>query len=130
MMINYQDPDYVHWGNANFYTRSISIIDEGIREIHSAVQANPAYRDQTVFVVVPDCGRDSNRLMPVPFQHHFNSRSAHEIFAVLAGPEKWIPHGKKPQTKPQEQISVAATIGEIMKFPVPHAEPQTLFKHL
>src|SRR5262249_15171352 len=32
MMINYQDPDYVHWGNPQFYTRAISIIDEGVRE--------------------------------------------------------------------------------------------------
>ncbi len=130
MMINYQDPDYVHWGNPNFYTRAISIIDEGIREIHAAVQADPEYRDRTVFVIVPDCGRDSNRLMSVPFQHHFNTKSAREIFAVVAGPEKWVPHGKTPQTKPQEQISVAATIGEIMRFPTPHAEPLSLFKHL
>jgi hypothetical protein len=130
MMINYQDPDYVHWGNPNFYTRAISIIDEGIREIHAAVQADAEYRDRTVFVIVPDCGRDSNRLMPVPFQHHFNTRSAREIFAVLSGPQKWIPHGKTPQMKPQQQISVAATIGEIMGFATPHAEPQSLFKHL
>ncbi len=130
MIINYQDPDYVHWGNPNFYTRAIGIIDEGIREIHAAVQADPEYRDRTVFVVVPDCGRDSNRLMSVPFQHHFNTRSAREIFAVVAGPPQWVPHGKTPRTKPQQQISVAATIGAIMNFPTPHAEPQSLFKHL
>ena len=29
MMVNYQDPDYVHWGNASHYTRAIAIIDEG-----------------------------------------------------------------------------------------------------
>jgi len=40
LMINYPDPDYVHWGNRQFYTRAISIIDEGIREIYSAVQAD------------------------------------------------------------------------------------------
>ena len=38
-----------------------------------------AGRDNTVFLIVPDCGRDSNRAMPVPFQHHMNSRSAHQI---------------------------------------------------
>jgi hypothetical protein len=130
MMINYQDPDYVHWGNAHFYTRAISIIDEGIREIHNAVQADEHYRDRTVFVVVPDCGRDNNQLMSVPFQHHFDSRSAHDIFALIAGPKEWVPHGKEPQRKNQQQISVARTIGEIMKFPTPHAEQQSLFKHL
>ncbi len=130
MMINYQDPDYVHWGNPNFYTRSISIIDEGIREIHSAVQADEAYRDRTVFVVVPDCGRDANPLMSVPFQHHFNTRSAHDVFAVIAGPKEFVPHGKKPQDRTVQQISVTRTIGEIMRFPTPHAEPESLLKVL
>ena len=86
IMINYQDPDYVHWGNPSFYTQAISIIDEGVREIYSAVQADPEYRDRTVFVIIPDCGRDNNRCAAVPYQHHFNTASAHDIFAVVAGP--------------------------------------------
>lgn len=128
MMINYQDPDYVHWGNRHFYTRAVSIIDEGIREIHSAVQADEEYRDNTVFVVVPDCGRDSNRLMAVPFQHHFGSRSAHEIFALVAGPKKWVPHASRRYTRMQHQISVARTVGDIMRFPTPHVSVDSLLK--
>ena len=96
MMINYQDPDYVHWGPRQFYHRAISIIDDGVREIYNAVQADEAYRDNTVFVVVPDCGRDSNRAMPVPYQHHFNTRSAHQIFALIAGPRRFTPHERTP----------------------------------
>ena len=38
-----------------------------------------------VFVIVPDCGRDANPLMGVPFQHHFNTKSAHEIWALVFG---------------------------------------------
>ena len=26
-MVNYQDPDYVHWGNPSHYTRAIAVID-------------------------------------------------------------------------------------------------------
>src|SRR5713226_1949666 len=120
MMINYQDPDYVHWGNPYFYTRAISIIDDGIREIYNAVQADQEYRDNTVFLVVPDCGRDNNRGMAVPFQHHFNSKSAHQIFAVAAGPG--IAHSALGVDKLRQQISVAATVGRIMKFDTPHVE--------
>lgn len=128
MMINYQDPDYVHWGPRQFYTRAIAIIDEGVREIYSATQADEAYRDNTVFVVVPDCGRDSNRAMPVPFQHHFNSKSAHEIFALVAGPRRFVPHEREPvaRARPHQQIQVARTIGEIMDFDTPHANNQSL----
>src|SRR5262249_1694878 len=56
LMINYQDPDYVHWGNPNFYTRTVSIIDDGIRQIYEACQADNGdghghtYRDNTVFI--------------------------------------------------------------------------------
>jgi hypothetical protein len=122
LMINYQDPDYVHWGNRSFYTRAISIIDEGVREIYSAVQADEFYRNNTVFVIVPDCGRDSNRCMPVPFQHHFNSRSSREIFAVASGPG--IVHGgvSVRRSSPHQQISVAGTIGKIMGFPTPRVD--------
>jgi hypothetical protein len=128
MMINYQDPDYVHWGNPTFYTRAIAIIDEGVREIHDAVQADEEYRDNTVFVVVPDCGRDNNRGMAVPFQHHFNSKSAHQIFAVLAGPKRFLPHARQVYTGLQQQISVAATVGEVMGFTTPHADAPSLLK--
>jgi hypothetical protein len=120
MMINYQDPDYVHWGNPYFYTRAISIIDDGIREIFNAVQADEEYRDNTVFLVVPDCGRDNNRCMAVPFQHHFNSKCSHQIFAVAAGPG--IAHSSLVVDKLRQQISVAATVGRIMKFETPHVE--------
>jgi hypothetical protein len=126
LMINYQDPDYVHWGNPTFYTRSIAIIDEGIKNLYHAVQANEAYRDNTVFVIVPDCGRDNNRGMAVPFQHHFNTKSAHQIFAVVAGPSQYVNRASTPVTAPRQQISVAQTVGQLMGFATPHVEADLL----
>ena len=111
MMINYQDPDYVHWGNLSHYTRAISIIDNGLQQLVATVENDPQYRDNTVFVIVPDCGRDDNPLMDIACQHHFNSRSAHEIWALVFGP------GIARNTvvdKPVDQISLAATIGHVM----------------
>ncbi len=131
VMINYNDPDYVHWGPAHFYTRAISIIDEGVRQIYSAVLADPFYRDNTVFVVIPDCGRDSNRAMAVPYQHHFGSKSSHEIFAVVASPtpEKFnLRPNRKPIDRLQQQISVAATVGELMGFRADKADAESLLK--
>src|SRR5262249_28465690 len=119
MIVNYQDPDYVHWGNRTFYTRAIAVIDDGVREIYSAVQADPEYRDNTVFLVVPDCGRDSNRCMPIPYQHHFNSRSSREIFVVAAGPG--IRRDATPVDRKRQQIGVAASVGQIMGFRTPQA---------
>ncbi|MEO0823602.1 MAG: hypothetical protein AAF074_24690 [Pseudomonadota bacterium] len=123
MMINYQDPDYVHWGNASHYTRAIAAIDRDLARLVAATDADPEYAGNTVFMVVPDCGRDANPLMSVPFQHHFNSRSAHEIFALVFGPG--IVRGRVLD-KPVDQSAVAATVGAIMGVETPRTESRAL----
>jgi hypothetical protein len=123
LMVNYQDCDYVHWGNLTHYTRAITIMDDGLKQLVAAVEAEPEYRDNTVFVVVPDCGRDNNPLAEVPCQHHFNSRSAHEIFALLVGPG--VRRGVVVD-KASDQISIAGTIAHLMGFKAEHAESRIL----
>ena len=123
LMVNFNDPDYVHWGNMSHYTRGISIIDQGIKELVNAVDANPFYRDNTIFVVVPDCGRDSNPLVAVPCQHHFNSKSSHEIWALIFGPG--VPRNKVVDRE-VDQVSVAATIGRYMNMPTKFTEGPVL----
>lgn len=123
MMIHYNDPDYVHWGNPSHYTEGIRVIDRGIRRLVEALETLPAYRDRTVLVVVPDCGRDENRLLRVPFQHHFGGRSSHEIFALFLGPG--IARGAVVDRTVQ-QIDVAATVAEILGVPAPGIEGSVL----
>ena len=123
LMVNYQDPDYVHWGNASHYTRGIAIIDQGLRRLYETVNNDPEYHDNTIFVVVPDCGRDANTLMSLPYQHHFNTKSAHEVWALIVGPgiarNVIVDH-------PVQQISIAKTIGQVMGFPTRYAEAPVL----
>ena len=123
MMINYSDPDYVHWGNATHYTRAISVIDEGIRRLVDGAAADPFYAGRTVFVIAPDCGRDDNHYMAVPFQHHFNSKSARQIFALLVGPG--VGRGRVVD-RPVEQIGLTATVGQIMGMVTVHADAPVL----
>jgi len=118
LMVNYQDPDYVHWGNPSHYTRAIAIIDEGLQRLVAAADADPFYRDNTIFVITPDCGRDANPLAEVPFQHHFNSRTAHEVWAVIFGPG--IARGRVD--KPVDQSAIAPTIAAAMGFTPSRAE--------
>lgn len=123
VMVNYQDCDYVHWGYLDHYTRAVAIMDEGLKTLVSAVEADPFYRDDTVFVVVPDCGRDDNPFVDEPCQHHFNSRSAHEIFALVFG--KGIPRGAVVD-KLTDQTCIAPTIGRLMGFKTGFAEGTVL----
>ncbi|MEM6973998.1 MAG: hypothetical protein AAF577_14455 [Pseudomonadota bacterium] len=123
MMVNYQDPDYVHWGNASHYTRAIAAIDRGIERIVDAVTADEEYASNTVFCIVPDCGRDANPLMSLPFQHHFNTRSAHEIFAFFMGPG--IVRGRVLD-KAVDQTAIAPTLAAAMGFSAGRAETGAL----
>jgi hypothetical protein len=123
IMVNYNDPDYVHWGNMTHYTRGIAIIDEGLRQLVTTVEADEQYRNNTVFVIVPDCGRDTNPLAAVPCQHHFGSRSSHEIFSLMFGPG--IARGVVVD-KPADQINIASTIGKVMGFDAEFSEKTVL----
>jgi len=119
MMVNYNDPDYVHWGNMAHYTRGITIIDEGVRSLMDQVEADEEYRDNTIFALVPDCGRDTSRLASVPCQHHFNSISSRRIWALFVGPgiPKGITHDKEVQ-----QVDFAPTVAQLMGCKAEHAE--------
>jgi hypothetical protein len=123
IMVNYNDPDYVHWGNMTHYTRGIAIIDEGLRQLVATVEADEQYRNNTVFVIVPDCGRDTNPLAAVPCQHHFGSRSSHEIFGLIFGPG--MARGVVVD-KRRDQSSIAGTIGQVMGFTAAHSEGPVL----
>ena len=123
MMVNYNDPDYVHWGNMSHYTRGISIIDRGLQRLTEAVEAEEEYRDNTIFAIVPDCGRDTNPFAHVPCQHHFNSKSSHQIWALLMGPG--IAKGEVVD-KRVHQVDIAPTIAQVMKFDAAHAEGSIL----
>ncbi len=123
LMINYQDPDYVHWGNASHYTRAIAVIDEGLERLVRFTDTDEFYAGNTVFVVVPDCGRDANGLIDLPFQHHFNTRSAREIFALVMGPG--IARGRV-MDRAVDQTAIAPTIAAIMGMKAARAEGDVL----
>lgn len=123
VMVNYQDCDYVHWGYRDHYTRGLAIMDEEVKKLVSLVEADPAYRGNTVWVVVPDCGRDDNPFMAVPFQHHFGTRSSHEIFALVFG--RGVPAGQVVD-RTVNQSQLAATVGQVMGFKTDYAEGPVL----
>ena len=123
MLVNYQDTDHVHFGVKSHYTRGITAIDQGIQQLYKAVETDPFYKDNTVFVIVPDCGRDNNILMDVPFQHHSNSRSTREIFAMILG--NGIKANQTIDTV-VDQTSVTSTVAHIMGFEAEMAESPVL----
>ncbi len=119
MMINFNDPDYVHWGNISHYTKGIAIIDRAIRRLVKLTDSDEFYAGRTVFAIVPDCGRDNNLFTKVPCQHHLNTAESRRIFGLFMGPgiDKGVVYDK-----PCEQIAVAPTVGKLMGIKTPHAQ--------
>ena len=76
MMINYNDPDYVHWGYLQHYTTGISVIDDGVRQLTAFVDADPAYRDGLLDYFRRAClrGGQTPHLLEEAFAWHVNFR--------------------------------------------------------
>lgn len=123
LMVNYQDCDYVHWGYLDHYTRAVAIMDQEIRRLLEELERLDAYRGNTVVVIVPDCGRDDNPFADVPCQHHFNTRSAHEIFALFLG--AGVARGRRIE-RTVSQVDVATTLAGVMGFKATFAEGAVL----
>ena len=123
LMINYNDPDYVHWGYPSHYTNGIAVIDRGIQRLVETIQTDLQYRNNTVFCIVPDCGRDSNQFLSIPFQHHFNSPSAHQIFALFFGAGI---KGNQIVDRKVSQIDILPTLAKLMGFQSEYAEGKVL----
>lgn len=123
MLVNYSDCDYVHWGDPQYYTRAVSIMDDGVRRIVEATDRIDGYAGRTLVVVVPDCGRDSNPFLSVPYQHHFGDKSSHEIFALFLGPG--IAQGRRVDRLVQ-QVDVAPTVAAWLGMSMASAEGSVL----
>ena len=84
-----------------------------------ALDRDDHYANNTIIVITPDCGRDANPLMSVPFQHHFNSRASHEVFALVLGPG--VTKGRV-YDRTFDQTAIAATLAEVMGVRAERAE--------
>jgi hypothetical protein len=98
-------------------------MDNEVKRLVDIVESDPEYRDNTVWVVVPDCGRDDNPFMAVPCQHQFGTRSSHEIFALVFG--AGVPRGQVVD-RTVSQVQITSTIGRLMGFKTPFAEGAAL----
>ena len=89
----------------------------------NALDQDDQYRANTLVVITPDCGRDANPLMSVPFQHHFNSGAAHEVWALMVGPG--VAAGRV-YDRVVDQTSIATTLAQVMGVRATRSEGDVL----
>ena len=61
MPVNFWDMDVAHWGAYSLYLQAVTKTDRPCGTLWDEVQSNPAYRDKTTLLILPELGRDGDR---------------------------------------------------------------------
>jgi hypothetical protein len=123
--------DCAHYGSWSRYCEAIRRTDLLTWKLWNAAQGLEAYRGKTLFMVLPDHGRESESATGTGYIHHSNfykdsgaDESCRRVWMLLIGPG--IAPGKLIE-KPIPITAVASTIIDFFGIkPVPGAEPSVL----
>ena len=70
MLVNFWDMDVAHWGAYSLYLQAVTKTDRLCGMLWDEVQANPAYRDKTTLLILPELGRDGDQNTANGFLNH------------------------------------------------------------
>jgi bisphosphoglycerate-independent phosphoglycerate mutase (AlkP superfamily) len=122
LFVGYGETD--NWGHAGRYDlllHSAHLFDHFVEELWNAMQALPAYRDSTTFIITTDHGRGSG---PVEWKDHgVGQKGSENVWIALLGPDT-PPLGERTHTAPVVQAQIAATVGALLGRNYRQAVPQ------
>ncbi len=70
MLVNFWDMDVAHWGAYSLYLQAVTKTDRLCGMLWDEVRENPAYRDKTTLLIVPELGRDGDQNTANGFLNH------------------------------------------------------------
>ena len=70
MLVNFWDMDVAHWGAYSLYLQAATKTDRLCGVLWDEVQSNPAYKDRTTLLILPELGRDGDRDTANGFLNH------------------------------------------------------------
>ena len=99
--------DWAHAGRYDLVLHSAHHFDHFVSELWERLQALPAYRDNTTFIITTDHGRGSG---PTEWKEHgVEQKGSENIWIAVLGPDTPA-LGERTQTAPVTQAQIAATI--------------------
>ena len=99
---------------------SAHLFDRFVGELWERLQALPAYRDQTTFIITTDHGRGSG---PAEWKEHGTEQKGSEnIWMAVLGPDT-PPLGERSHTAEIHQAQIAATVAALLGKDFRHAVP-------
>ena len=112
LFVGYGETDeWAHNGRYDLVLQSAHNVDAYIRELWTAMQAMPEYKDQTTFLITTDHGRGDG---PEFWKHHdWNVDGAENMWIAVLGPDT-PPLGERKNAARVTQGQIAATAAELL----------------
>ena len=125
LFVGYGETDnWAHAGRYDLVLHSAHHFDRFVGELWERLQALPAYRDSTTFIITTDHGRGSG---PVEWKEHgVEQKGSENIWIAVIGPDT-PPLGERSHVDEVHQAQIAATVaallGKDFRQAVPEAAP-------
>ena len=111
MLVNSWDMDAAHWGAYSLYLQAVTKTDRLCGMLWEEVQSNPAYKDKTTLLIVPELGRDGDQDTANRFlNHRSGDPSCHSVWLVALG--AGLEQGETD--RPISHVDIAATAVAIL----------------
>jgi hypothetical protein len=113
MLVNFWDMDVAHWGSYSLYLQAITKTDRLCGMLWDKVQANPAYKDKTTVLILPELGRDGDLNTANGFlNHRSGDPSCRNVWMLALG----AGISKGATDTPIGHVDVAATAAEMLGY--------------
>ena len=125
LFVGYGETDnWAHAGRYDLVLHSAHQFDRFVSELWERMQALPAYRNSTTFIITTDHGRGGD---PVEWKEHgIEQQGSENIWIAVLGPDT-PPLGERSHTAEVHQAQIAATVaallGKDFRQAVPAAAP-------
>ncbi|HEX8781743.1 MAG TPA: hypothetical protein VF764_00105 [Steroidobacteraceae bacterium] len=119
LFVGYGETDnWAHSGRYDLVLHSAHLFDHFVAELWEHLQALPAYRDRTTFIITTDHGRGSG---PTEWKEHGKEQKGSEnIWIAVLGPDT-PPLGERRHTAEVHQAQIAATVAALLGKDFRHA---------
>lgn len=114
LLLNFWDMDVAHWGAYSLYLQAITKTDRLCGMLWDEIQANPAYKDKTTLLILPELGRDGDQDTANGFlNHRSGDPSCRNVWMLGLGAGL-----EKGETdRPISHVDVAATAMSLLGVP-------------
>jgi hypothetical protein len=103
--------DWAHAGRYDLVLHSAHQFDQFVAELWEHLQALPAYRDTTTFIITTDHGRGSG--LTEWKEHGVEQKGSENIWIAVLGPDT-APLGERSHTGEVHQAQIAATVAALL----------------